>query len=75
MENTNQISEEFKLQIETELEYCNAETTPIICSNLNNPENKARLVNTIAQTCLGGRISIAQAITQTEQLYSVNDID
>lgn len=75
MENSNEISEEFKLQIKTELEYCNAEITPIICSNLNNPANKAQLVNTIAQTCLDGKISIAQAITQTEQLYSLNDID
>lgn len=75
MENPNEISEEFKLQIETELDFCNSESTPIICSNLSNPENKARLVNTIAQTCLDGKINIAQAITQIEQLYSVNDID
>lgn len=75
METTKEIEQEFLTQIETEIEFCDAQTTPVICSNLADAESKAALVRTIAKVCLEGKMTISQAIVQTEQLYSINDID
>ncbi len=75
MENTQALEQELFTQIEAELEFCNAETTPVICSNLTNAESKAVLVRTIAKTCIDGKTNISAAIMQTERLYSLNDID
>lgn len=62
-------------QIETELEFCDTVNTPLICSNMADPESKALLVRTIAETCLSRKIDISQAISEVEKAYGINDID
>lgn len=75
MNDSSTLEQELFTQIEAELEQCSASTTPIICSNLTNPEAKATLVRTIADTCLKCQVSIASAIVMIERGYSLNDID
>jgi len=71
----SKLTDDLYQQIETELDFCDSVTNPIICSQLGNPENKAALIKTIAETCISGQLSISQAIAQTERFYSPNNID
>ena len=69
------VFEKLYTQIETELEFCDPSVTPVICANLDDPENKALVIRTIADTAIQGRLQIDQAIAEVERLYSNNDLD
>jgi len=60
-------------QIEEELETCDPEQTPIICSNLSHEEDKACLVQTIAEFVLSMHLNISQAIVEVEKSFDVNN--
>jgi len=75
MESSNDLLERFYAQIEAELELCDGETTPLICYNYNNISLRRSLIETIAETCISRKITIAQAIVQVDKLYSLNSID
>jgi translation initiation factor 2 gamma subunit (eIF-2gamma) len=62
-------------QIEKELETCDASETPVICSNLGDDQNRACIIQTIAETSLSMKLDITQAIIQVEKSFSLNDID
>lgn len=62
-------------QIEAELNLCEPLITPVCCYNYGKPELRASLIETIAETCIKGKLSISQAIAQVEQLYSINTIN
>lgn len=61
-------------QIEKELETCDAQETPTICSNLSNDKDKACIVETIAETALSMQINISQAIVQVEKQFNPNGL-
>lgn len=68
-------NEKLKQQIEAELEYCEAATTPFVCRHIQDPESKGAIIQTIADTVIKGKMTIAQAISEVDRLYSNNDID
>lgn len=69
------LKERFYAQIETELEFCDGSTTPLICYNYNMLKLRSALVETIAETCISRKIGISEAIVEVERLYSLNSID
>lgn len=62
-------------QIDTELDFCQSNITPLVCYNTSTPELKQNLVETIAKMVIEQRITISQAIIEVETLYSANSID
>ena len=74
MENEN-ILEDLKAQIEVELELCNDKDTPTVCFNYSDPDTRAALIDTIVETCMSMKLTIAQAIVEVEKLYSTNSLD
>jgi replication initiation and membrane attachment protein DnaB len=75
MSNESELLEKFHAQIEAELQLCDGEITPLICYNFNDMSLRKSLIETIAETCLSQKITIAQAIVQVDKLYSANSID
>lgn len=69
------LSDQLYNQIETELEFCESSTTPLVCAQLEDAESRAAIIKTIAETCVSGRMDISTAIAEVERLYSNNDID
>jgi hypothetical protein len=69
------ILERLYLQIQTELEFCNSQETPFVCSQFNDMDSRAIIVKTIAETAVNREIDIAKAIVEVERLYSLNSID
>jgi hypothetical protein len=63
------------LQIDTELDFCQSNITPLVCYNSSTPELKETLIKTIAQIVVDQKITISQAIIEVETLYSTNSID
>jgi len=66
---------ELNNQIEKELQYCDPKETPVICSNLNDPQNKSCIVSTILEFCMTKKITISQAIAETEKTFQTNSIE
>lgn len=62
-------------QIESELKFCDSNLTPNICSNLAKAEDRTCIIQTIAEVSLSQKITISEAIHQTEQLFSENNIN
>ena len=75
MQNAENITEEFRNQIDTELGFCDPTQTPVICAQLSDPASRATIVGTIAQACISGNLSIAQGIVAVEREFSTNPID
>lgn len=75
MQLAENILERLYLQIQTELEFCNSQDTPFVCSQFNDMDSRANIVKTIAETCVNNEIDIAKAIVQVERLYSLNSLD
>ena len=75
----NQLDENLKskllTQIDTELDFCQSNITPLVCYNSSTPELKQTLVETIAKIVIEQRITISQAIIEVETLYATNSID
>jgi hypothetical protein len=69
------LKERFYNQIETELEFCDSNVTPLICYNFSTPDLKAGLVETIAQTCISMKMDISEAIVEVERTYSLNSTE
>lgn len=67
--------EKLYTQIQTELEFCDASVTPLVCYNYSNLDFRNDLLQTIAETILSRKITISEAIVEVERLYSVNYID
>lgn len=72
---TESILERLYMQIQTELEFCNSEETPFICSQFSDMDARADIVKTIAETCISMKIGISQAIVHVERLYNINTLD
>jgi hypothetical protein len=71
----NKLKEKFYTQISTELEFCDKEVTPLLCYNYSEPSLRASLIETIAQTCISMKISIAEALVEVERTYSLNSTE
>lgn len=69
------LKERFYSQIETELEFCDSEVTPLLCYNYSDLDLRANLVDNIAQTCISMKISIAEALVVVERTYSMNSTE
>ena len=72
---TESILERLYMQIQTELEFCDSEQTPFICSQFSDMDSRADIVKTIAETCISMKIGISKAIVQVERLYNINTLD
>lgn len=71
-----ELKEQLREQIETELEFCDSRQTPTVCYNLANPTLRGGLIDTIYDFVLSRKITISQAITEVESLFSNNnDLD
>jgi hypothetical protein len=62
-------------QIEKELETCDGEETPIICESIADEQNKACIIQTVAEYVLSMKLTISQAIIEVEKSFALNDID
>lgn len=71
----SELQEKFYRQIETELEFCDPSQTPTVCRQLSDPQAKAALIQTIAQTSIDMGLNISQAIAEVERQFSIGSIE
>ena len=66
--------EELKGIINSHLNICDPEKTPVICKSISTPEGRAKIEAQITQAVLDGD-TVVGAITKIESLYNINSID
>ena len=62
-------------QVLAELDFCDSETSPLICFNISDDVKKEQIVKTIIETVMSRKIDIQEAIVEVERLFSNIDFD
>jgi hypothetical protein len=61
------LREQVVLQAERELEYCNTEDTPIVCSMCETEEGKKKIIELIVEYVGNSGQTVSQAIVSIEE--------
>lgn len=66
------LREQVVLQAERELEYCNQEDTPIVCSMCSTPKGKQKIIDLIVEYVGNSGQTVSQAIVSIEEESNPN---
>ena len=75
MQNTSELHQQLIAAINTHLDLCEMQDTPVICGMINEPENRQKVIDAVIDIILKQKLDVPQAIIQLDNMYNINHID